>query len=274
MKKILIICVNYNSYEALKNFLESVNHAASKARSICKVKVWVADNSSTKQLFSTNIYAYIDCTYYACENDGYIGTAEKLLENDNWRSANEADYFIISNVDLSISEDTFIQICDVKDQKVGWIAPRIYSKCRNTEENPQALNRYSKTKLNFLLLLYEHPILYKLYIKTVHILVLAQRRHNSSIQIQNKEVYAGSGAIFIFTNQFISKIAPFHFPCFLYGEELFFAELIRRNGLKTIFYPNIYIENKTPNVSTKELNYKTKNLYCANAIRFILANFY
>lgn len=273
MKKILLICVNYNSYDALRSFLESVNRAAAKAQSECTVKVWIADNSSGKQPVSTASLAAIDCTYYPCENNGYIGTVEALMQNNNWTEAKAADFFIVSNVDICFSEDTFLQICAADAPQMGWIVPRIYSKCRDTEENPQALHRYSKQKLKLLHFIYKHPYIYGLYKQTVHFL-LQKRRNSTSHTLHQQEIYAGNGSIFIFTKAFMEKNAPFHYPCFLYGEELFFAELVRVSHLKTVFIPDIYIENKTPNVSTKLLGYKNRSMYSAKAIEYILHTFY
>ena len=273
MKKILIICVNYNSYEALKNFLESVDYAAQQAEKICQVQVWVADNSSAKQIVETGIYKHITCSYFACENDGYIGTIEKLLKKNNWTDISETDYLIISNVDICFSDNTLAKISTITDSTVGWIAPRIYSKCRNTEENPQAIHRYSKTKLCLLRWIYMRPTLYKLYKQSVHQL-LQHHRNQQTAQHQQQEIYAGNGSIFIFTKAFLTHNAPFHYPCFLYGEELFFAELIRKSQLKTVFYPDIYIENSTHNVSTKSLGFEKRCLYSGKAIDYILKTFY
>ena len=92
--------------------------------------------------------------------------------------------------------------------------------------------------------------------------------------LNGQEIYAGNGSIFIFTKAFLTHNAPFHYPCFLYGEELFFAELIRKSQLKTVFYPDIYIENSTPNVSTKSLGFEKRCLYSGKAIDYILKTFY
>ena len=274
MKKILIICVNYNSYDALYEYLESVDSAAAQACNDCKVHVLIADNSTQKQSVSTNVYAHIECSYFSCENDGYIGTAEKLLARDNWEEAKQADYLIISNVDICLSDDTFKQLCEVESSDIAWVVPRIYTSSRGTEENPQAIHRYSKTKLYLLYYIFSYPILYYTYARIARFLRTRHRNHQASHACSSQEIYAGSGAIFIFTKEFISKIAPFHYPCFLYGEELFFAEHVRINNMKTIFSPNIYIENRTPNISTKTLGNKTKNKYCATAMQYILRTFY
>lgn len=272
MKEILIICVNYNSYETLQTFIESIDYAAHKAETMCNVRVWIADNSTSKQTIKTNIYKHLDCSYFACKNEGYIGTVEKLLKQNNWKDLHNTDYLIISNVDISLAEDTLTQISAITDPLVGWIAPRIYSKCRDTEENPQAIRRYSKAKLYLLRWIYSHPIIYKVYRQTIH--QLLQHHRNQQTQQHQQEIYAGNGSIFVFTKSFLNKNTPFHYPCFLYGEELFFAELVKNHKLKTIYYPNIYIENRTPNVSTQNLGFNKRCSYTEKAIDYILETFY
>lgn len=274
MKKILLICVNYNSYNALQSFLESVNHAAKSAIDVCSVRVLIADNSTHKQIVDINQYTHIESGYYACENAGYIGTVEKLLDVTNWRVATEADFFIISNVDICLSEDFFCQLSTIDGTNVGWVVPRIYAVERKREDNPQAILRYSKIKLLLLYILYSFPFLYKCYRQTIFLLIQNERNYKTSIIQQQQEIYAGNGSIFIFTKEFLKNLAPFHYPCFLYGEELFFAELVRSKQLKTIFYPNLYIENNTPNVSTKELGFEQRCRYSAKAIKYIIQTYY
>ena len=45
MKKLLLICVNYKSHDALKSFLESVHRAAENAKGTLQVDIEVVDNS-------------------------------------------------------------------------------------------------------------------------------------------------------------------------------------------------------------------------------------
>lgn len=274
MKDILLICVNYNSYEALEKFIESVDCSANKAETKCRVRVWIADNSQVKNTVKTEMYKHINCTYFACENDGYIGTVEKLLEKNNWSDAKETDFLIISNVDICLAKDFFCQLSLVDDNNIGWVAPRIYAKERKTEDNPQALRRYSKIKLCLLYLLYSHPLLYKIYRRTLSLVIQKKRNEGTSNTTYPQDIYAGNGSIFIFTKEFIKKSVPFHYPCFLYGEELFFAEMVRMNKLKTFFCPELYVENKTPNISTKELGYEKRCRYSAKAIKYIIQTFY
>ena len=56
MKKILLICVNYNSYDALHSFLESIDCAAKEVTQSMEIHVAVADNSSDIQEIEESVY--------------------------------------------------------------------------------------------------------------------------------------------------------------------------------------------------------------------------
>ena len=81
MKKILIACVNHNSYSELDNFLSSVDIAASQVQETCEVVVLVADNSSVKQHFENTNLKAIQYYVYIVNNVGYINSAQAAIEN-------------------------------------------------------------------------------------------------------------------------------------------------------------------------------------------------
>ena len=45
MKHIAIYCVNYHSYDSLKNYLSSIDIAAKEVQDMVNVSVFVADNT-------------------------------------------------------------------------------------------------------------------------------------------------------------------------------------------------------------------------------------
>ena len=139
MKKLLLICVNYKSHDALKSFLESVHRAAENAKGTLQVDIEVVDNSE--------------------HNVGYLGGALPVYNE----KAKDYDFVSISNVDLQLAPDFFEKLTELKTENVGWIAPDIYTGKRDLHENPAHLKR--PTKWNFLIwfLIYSNTFLYKLY---------------------------------------------------------------------------------------------------------------
>ena len=140
MKKILIACVNHNSYSELDNFLSSVDIAASQVQETCEVVVLEADNSSVKQHFEKNNLKSIQYYVYNVDNVGYINSAQAAIESYRKEQIESFDFTIVSNVDICLADDFFIQLITTPTQQVAWIAPRIYTPSSKSEENPYALH--------------------------------------------------------------------------------------------------------------------------------------
>lgn len=108
MKKIAIYCVNYKSYDALHNYLRSLEHAVSHSQESLAVNILVADNTddgfqpivADSPTVSIRVFPFH-------ENLGYFGAIHKMMEQV---SPLEFDYAIISNVDVLLDEDFFLRL--------------------------------------------------------------------------------------------------------------------------------------------------------------------
>lgn len=273
MKKILIVCVNHNSYRELSNFLTSVDVAASNVKEICEIVVLVADNSTNIQCINSDKFVSIQCLTYVVKNTGYINSAQEALLNYGEQLLKTFDFTIVSNVDICLAPDFFEQLISTPIQNVAWIAPRVHTPLSHAEENPYAIHRYSKRKLQLLRNMYAHPHIYMLHKKFTHILIRLKRNRQSSLNGM-RTIYAGHGSILIFTQAFVEHIFPFNFPFFLYGEELYFAELARSAKMETIFNPQLYVNNCSAHISTSKLNFAQICKYGHQAISYILNTYY
>lgn len=255
MNKILFLCVNYNSYGELADYLKSIDIAARNAADLI-VEVAVGDNSSENlRPISTN-YGHINVKQFLYDkNLGYLGCVNSVINDIGYISVKAYQFVIISNVDLLLSETFFTKLVNMSTKQVGWIAPRIYTLKSGSDENPFLKKRPTKLKLNFLILLYSFPSLYLLYSLLYSLKEKIKISGNGLLKEQ--KIYAGHGSIMIFTHEFINSISEFTFPSFMYGEEIFFAELVRSSGLNVVFYPSVSVQN-IGNVSTVFLNNKYK----------------
>ena len=148
MKKILIICVNYNSYDALHVFLESIDCAAKKVTQSMEIHVAIADNSSDIQEIEESVYPDIHIGKYVTkQNLGYLGGARFTLNKISETDYNGYDYIAISNVDVTLDPSFFAQLETINLSNVGWIAPSIISHKENKDRNPKILTRPSKRHL-------------------------------------------------------------------------------------------------------------------------------
>lgn len=253
--KILIICVTYNSYDNLLSFLLSVDK--STLRSECEVSVIVADNSDQKDFCKQKKdFLNIKVDYLNFPNLGYFGSAFSVI--NNMESLNFYDYIMITNVDLNLDESFFLELSKIqKDNSIGWIAPDIISLSTNTHHNPYRTKRITKKSLSILAFLYKHPILLYLYQNTLHFLKVRKR----SFINERGEIYAGHGSCFIFSQKFLSERQFTSYPCFLFGEEIFIAEELKKVKMTTWYEPSLKVYDYD-HVSTSKM--KKKHYYNEN----------
>ena len=264
IKHVVIYCVNYNSYDFLHNYLISIENAAKEAIRSVDVHVVVADNSApvipvayTPENFSLQILP-------TDQNRGYFGAVrfamEKVMPTD-------FDYIIVSNVDLTLTKDFFTSLANRQTENdTGWIAPAILSETHHFDFNPQAINRYSIRKMRLLRLMFRYPILLKLKNKLLH-------RINAIKDCKPGQVYAGHGSIIILTKEYIKRCGIINYPVFLFGEEIFVAELCRENGLKVIYDPSIKV-NDIGSVSTGKIASPQFCRHNYEAIDYLIKTFY
>lgn len=261
--KIAIIAVNYNTYESLRQYLYSIEASLENVQVV--VDIYIADNSSQKELLDLSLFK-LNIEVIKLSNLGYLGGAFYIL--NNLIDISDYDYIIISNVDLLLSKDFFTSLQGVVlDKNIAWIAPSIFSQEENRDRNPKIVYRYSKRRLRILYYMYRIPILHWLYTKTLY-----RRKRFSNISFP-MDIYAGHGSFMIFTSKFLKGNLPMKYPVFLFGEELFFAELALRNNLKVRYIPEIKVLDKE-HISTSKM--KSSFYYKCNrdAIRYILNTSY
>lgn len=265
--RVLIIPVNYNSYDHLLIFLRSVDNSLKKLHNgKIDLSVYIADNSSDKVFLDFSSYKGFEIKLYSFENLGYLGAAFAVIKSiDN---ISKFDYIIISNVDLIMNDSFFSELSSVKLlERIGWIAPQIYSQQENRDKNPRLLRRYSKFKLLCLLLMYKSPLLHKIYKATLY------KRKKLFYYNNVSDIYAGHGSFIILTKNFFLVYERLNYPVFLYGEEIYLAELVRKAKLKVKYIPSLKITDKE-HVSTSKM--ESSFFYKCNieALSFILKTFY
>lgn len=245
MKKILLIAVTYHSDEALHTFVESVHRAAERVKNEMQVDIEAADNGK--------------------DNRGYLGGALPIY-NANAK-AKAYDYVAISNVDLELAPDFFEQLLQLNISGIGWIAPDIYTDTINRHENPHMLSR--PTKRNFCIwnIIYSSTWMYRIYHR------LSVLKGQKAKIYPSCDIYAGHGSFMLFTKAFVQHNPQIHFPCFMYGEEIFFAELTRAAQLTTRYEPTLRIAN-VGNISTGLINQAQKSAWSKESLHAIYNRFF
>ena len=226
MKRIAIFCVSYHSDKERDAYLTSIEAAAKKAGEEVQVDTFVANNTEA-------------------DNPGYFGAVKKLMQDVN---VAEYDYAIVSNVDLTLAEDFFINLAAYDcPEDTGWIAPRIWSQLEGRDRNPQRLARPTRRKMQILKAFYQYPLL--------------------------DTIYAGHGSLIILTKKYLQKCGKIDYPMFLFCEELFLAENCRQAGLAVRYEPSIQVNDKE-HVSIGKMPHSVYCQYNLKAMNYIIKKFF
>lgn len=264
--RILLICVNYNSYCELYNFLKSANNSVKNSLSSVCVDVYIVDNSTEVKDVIISDFSDLNISISRHGNLGYLGGAFYIINSLDCIS--KYDYIIISNVDLIIDDSFFSKLSLISPScQIGWIVPSIFSESENRDRNPKVINRYSKFRLYLLYFMYKYPFLHFLYQKTLY------KRKYINKQYNQMEIYAGHGSFMIFTKAFFSKNTNLNYPVFLFGEEIYFAELMRKSLLKVVYFPDLKVIDKE-HVSTSKMKSSLFYKYNREAIKYLISTFY
>jgi hypothetical protein len=252
---ILFLCVNFDTYDLLDQFLNSINDAYSYYHEKnVKIDVLIADNSLVKQYVKLDHYTF-SAKIISNENIGYFGAINELITKAVM-DINIYDFCVISNVDIRISKSFFKDLLKNKiDNSIAWIAPAILSYRENRNRNPKMVKRPSFIKMKLFYYLYKYPLFNTLYTSIVFLL---KNGRNGKKKQGEKLIYSGHGSFIILTNNFFKVYKNLYYPCFLFGEEIFLAELIRKVNLRVEYIPSIVIYD-TDHASTSKLS---KNDYC------------
>lgn len=252
-KKFLFLLINFESYPQLKEYLVSIDQAAGRVHH-ARIEVWIADNTETDPqeiLFPayTSIRIHL-CPYH--QNSGYFGGANRLMKEVGDLAA--YDYVAISNVDILLPLTFFEDMLKLSvGNDIGWIAPAIYSKKEELDRNPELVYRPSAGKLRSLMVMYKYDILIRLYNRLLYRL----RRKKKVAQARGEAfIYAGHGSFILLTGAFLRCKPSLEYPCFLFGEEIFLAELIRAEGLRVLYVPSIRILD-IDHIATSKIDRKT-----------------
>lgn len=266
---ILVICISYNSYEETRRFLCSVNKAAAKATG-ASIKVAVCDNTESRvQDFDFSGLDNIHCKRYKTpRNMGYFGGVAFVIDSIGKTNVDQYDYVTISNVDLTVDENLFVTLPYTINENTGWAAPAIISAQENRDKNPKIMQRYSAGRLRKIRLLYKYPILDWLYTNTMY-----RRKSVRKATPAMTEIYAGHGSFIILSQRFVKSWTDYHYPVFLFGEEIYLAENVAEAGMKVTYVPQlrIYDEEHCSTGSIRKSSYYKYNL---ESIDYILKTYY
>ena len=221
--KVAVIIVNYNDVDDTEKYVNTITKYDVINRIV------VVDNQSTttgtfeklQRLESDKVKVI-----KSDKNGGYDygnNFGIKYLQNVN----EEYDYYIISNPDISVTEDAIKHCLNVaeNDSKIGVIAPRMFNK----ENNPIRRSSW-KMRTFWLDVVHSTRLLEIIFYKVLRNGEYLEKDYEKEIL----EVEAISGAFFVIKSSVLQEIGLLDEDVFLFYEEDILAKRIAEKGYKII----------------------------------------
>jgi len=279
--RVCILCVCYNSYTEALYYISSINSKINADE--VDLDLFFIDNSSevddiAVEELKSKTYNF-NLNYVKNQNIGYFPSAAAVVEKLAI-CLKSYDYTIISNVDLSVSDDFFSNLQELNiTESVGAIAPTIYSKALDVDRNPKIYKKPSFLKLNLLRFLFRAPLTHLLLklinqyrLKLRQYLKLNVSKINHSNVSNNVKIYAGHGSFLILTKNLCASLGNLNYPVFLFGEEIYIGETCIRFGLDVVFNPKLVIYD-SEHVSTGLMQSSEYRKFNADALDYILKTY-
>lgn len=174
---------------------------------------------------------------------------------------------MLSNTDIEItSKDLFSTMNATDDENIGGIAPKIVSVFTKKNQNPFLLERPSKRYLTARRIMFKNPIMFCCF----NILRKVKIKLEKTVESQNEmDIYAPHGSFMIINKRYFESGGDIKFNSFLFGEEIFLGENMRRMNLKVRFRSDIEILHKE-HVTTSLIKKSKKREYHYNSIVYLL----
>lgn len=250
--RICIVPVCYNAYEDALRLLGSLEQAYVSSTDI-HLDVALSDNSTVARpkCFDAVKYSF---NYFYLKNDniGYFPAFNKALKVLPL-FVNDYDFVVVCNVDLVVSNDFFsvLQHCS-SSERIGLIAPGIFSDKDGRDLNPKMMRRPSLAKINFMRAVCSNVVLFNLYHKLVRLRERSRSRSQQNLKKYERraqvtplqKMYGAHGSFMIFTRRYFAQGAHVDYPRFLFGEEGFVAEQLRMHDLEIAHVPELRIFDK------------------------------
>ena len=152
MKRILIVCVSYNSYKVLYEYIRSIDVAAKEALDIAEVVVAIADNTYENFEDILPEVRHIEIKVFPYhKNWGYMGGIVAVLQDLGRDYVSSFNYVIASNVDLSLSKSFFRNIFSINKRIPNNIPHNIKFQAAPCQR-PVSIHTTSIFRINFNLL--------------------------------------------------------------------------------------------------------------------------
>lgn len=269
--EVLLICVNFRKPTETEHFVASAREQTLAA----PMEVIVVDNSPEPAVFNGSPLVR---TFVSGKNLGYFGGAAAAL-GEYLSEHPLPDWVIVSNPDVFFpNRDVLQRLLDShKGDEPAVIAPSIRTLNSFVEQNPYMRVRPSRWRMRLNSWIFSHYHVDAVYqglswIKHRMLDGITKEPVHPTSALPEK-IYAPHGSFIAIHRSYFEKGGTLDYGAFLFGEEIFVAEWVRKLGLTVLFEPSIVIEHTERSTRHGLWNKKTSR-YRRQALRFLTRNFF
>lgn len=272
----LLLCMNYHCLNDIVQMLASV-----PLRMRVAIEVVVVDNSRDFDI------ACVDdiCDHFGSlsvlrpdKNLGYLGGAQYGLISSK-RPAESYDCVLIVNPDILFEPSFWTALeCTLTELSgYGALYPSLIEGPERVERNPFLAKRPSRRYLTLRIAVSSNMVIHSLWLSLWALKRAFMGRRARKARVLGarvtRDIYAGHGSLMIFLPSYFASGADFSYPIFLYGEELYLAEVCRAAGLKSRFDPRL-VAHHVGQATTGFVSNRRRRIWNNAALRHIRAAFF
>jgi GT2 family glycosyltransferase len=241
---VLLICVKFGSDAETAQYLESLR----KLQGQHNLQVLVVDNTVGAEMPEPPTER--NFTFIRAEkNLGYFGGARSGLSL-YLRDHPLPDWVIVSNVDLLVADSNFLDKLAAFRARphLGVVAPSIRSALTGRDQNPFMRTRPSAARMHAYKWMFRSWLVlnaYELASASFHKIRNATRtRPDASAGFRENlggTIYAPHGSFLIFSRDYFRAGGNLDSPYFLFGEEIYLAEVLRKLRLDVVYEPSLEV---------------------------------
>jgi len=273
--KNVFVTVNYDNVSETKKYIESFINSKPTDIDI----LYVVDNSPEKnQCRELEISLNLSNVkfLYPMENLGYMAAGSYAYDFHFNVYGLDFEYFCLMNNDIVFDTNDFsLKLLSLKLEGVMLISPSVFDE--NKDLNPYIINRKTSVYMH----IWSFILSQYIFFKTTHMFIsffkrmLSGRVQKKSVisRSEHEYIYGTHGSVFILNNNFFKSGGSIRKLPFLYGEEIYISEQVRKLDGKCLYVPELQFSHVGSATLGKQYSlFKYKCI--KNAHKFLCEEFY
>jgi GT2 family glycosyltransferase len=277
MNTIWFICVNYNATKDTIRFIAQLDNCLASP----SVKVIVVNNSSTRDGALIE-YALSKKNVYLVTPDKNMGYLPGANYGYTWAKQQWAlpDFVAVANVDLVFDGGELLKSIEklTYDKTIGVYAPKIVSAITGRDQNPHIIDRPKRSLYKLHSLIYSSLFGYMLVSLTSNARRWLMSIFRTNVNARSpagghRRIYAPHGAFMLFTKAYFESGGDLDFKSFLFGEEIYVGEILRKINLQAVYVPEIGIVHDE-HQSTSMVGLKRRAALTKQSSSYLVSEFF